>query len=258
MKSTDFLLEARKKQKAPEMEYHPGWDKLTFLKEQAHRTGKRMTNKPQLFMPRRNTHAFTNRDRRLDNLSTRWAYDDEGNIKPNYEKWEDERINEAAPIFSPAKIMVPPGNNKPHAQLWTSTAYKKKDGWFSDWAYWVSGNQSKWMSNTGYLYRVKPDLLILSLDSDYDVERVFQAFEALDRVKTPERTDYYHGANHLSPMFPWNEVMKHFDAVHHSGHSYDSPFMYGWDCESTAWFHGNTLELIGEVPIASVSDDDED
>ncbi len=257
MRFSDILEGRKKKVVPPAIPYNPGWDNLNWFKERAKERGDQLANTLQLFMPRPNPHAMTNRDRRLQNLSNKYAYDDEGTLKPEYEKWE-LGIHEAAPTFTPGKSSPVPGGNKPIAKLWTSTAKQLPNGaWTSDWVRWVSGNQNDWMSKTGSLYRVKPGALALQLDSDQDARQLLHAFQDLGRYTQPTDNAYSSDGWDLRRAFPWEQVVKHFDAVSHYGFRWDGNFMYGWDCESTAWLDTSFLELVGEVQIGTKSDDDD-
>ena len=52
--------------------------------------------------------------------------------------------------------------------------------------------------------------------------------------------------------YPWDQISKHFDGVHHGGYRSDyDRFVYGWDCESTAWLDTRFLEFISEVKIGT-------
>ena len=279
MKAREFLNELPKKKAAlPQAgdttphDHNPGWEDLNWLKSQAKQCGERLAGSYQLFVPRANASARTPRDRRLSNLANQWAWDstDPTKLKPDYEKWEkgpkelsptgqpdDDRVAEAAPILAPGKAVTPPGNNKPTANIWTSTGRKTANGWTSDWSNWIQHNQRDWFSPRGYLYQVKPGALILELNYSQDAERVFRAFRNLGRTNKPP--EYYQDNKELSmkTIFPWDQIVKHFDGVWHSGYS-DQGFMYGWDVESTAWFDTSFLQLVGEVPVAGYDDDDDD
>jgi hypothetical protein len=272
MRAREFLPEAKKKKAVAEpVPYNPGWDNLNWLKEEAFKFGNQMTSRYQLFMPRENPAAMTRYDKRLKNLSNQYAYDENGNLKPEYEKWEDvdhndyhptgNEIQEGAPILTPGKNTPKIGNNKPIANLWTSSARKfDNNTWTSDWVYFANRTHPGWMSPTGYLYKIKPGALILRLDSVYDAERIMTAFQDLGSVGQV-KVDYKLGPSYTMRIaFPWDAIARHFDAVWHSGYSgYDNEFMYGWDCESTAWFNSDYLQLLGEVQInqAGLSVEDE-
>lgn len=261
MRAKEFTNEARKPKplKAGDTtphDYDPGWQLLNDLKSLAQHTGRRLADTYQLFVPRRNPMALTSRDKRLKNLANKYAWDDEGNLKPEYEKWE-KGIAEGAPILAPGKTVSPPGNNKPSASLWTSTARKVGDGWTSEWAQWTESNQPTWFSTTGYLYKVKPGALILELDNDHDAQDIMWVFQSLNRVKEPEEPNNYGRDVNMRLVFPWDEISKNFAGVHHSGYGYGNEFMYGWDVESTAWFDTSVLQLIGEVPVVSQNRDDD-
>lgn len=250
-------------------DYNPGWEDLNWLKERALENGNRLVNRGyQLFIPRPNTSAKTPRDRRMSNLANQYAWDekDPTQLKPQYDKWEKgpkelsptgqkADFAEAAPAINVgAKNNVPPGDNKPRAQVWTSTARKLKDGtWTSGWGSWIAQNQRDWLAPKGFLYKVKPGCLVLELDSDHDAERVYHAFENLGTAKQRPGFD----RDGLSSAFPWDQVNKHFDAVRHGGHVWGGSFMYGWDVESTAWFDTSNLILVGEVPIAQHDGEDD-
>jgi len=263
MRAKEFLSELRKKKAvAPkagdttEHDYNPGWEDLNWMKERGALMGQKMTGMHQLFMPRPSVFAKTNRDRRMDNLANRYAWQekDPTKLKPQYAKWqgdepepEEQSVQESAPILIPGKAITPPGNNKPQANLWTSSAKKLNDGTYtSDWVKYVANNNKSWMSPTGYLYRVKPNGLVLELNTDQDAERIKWAFQNLGSMPHDDPNDTY---RYLSKDYPWDQIVKHFDAVHHYPYSSNRDFLYGWDVESTAWFNTDQLELIGEVKI---------
>jgi len=267
------ILNELKKKKAPKTgdttdhDYNPGWEDLNWLKERGLENGNRMTGNFQLFMPRPNAQAITPRDKRIKNLSNKYAYDDAGEIKPQYDKYEQPRkelsgtgkpevdVEEASPILKPGKATPGPGYNKPNTDLWTSTGKKTKDGWTSGWVQFAASNHRKWVAEVGYLYKVKPGAVILELNNDDDVERVYDAFVNLG-MATPIDYDLSYGSpGRLTKNFPWDAIARHFDGVRHSGYSRDG-FMYGWDVESTAWFNTSMLELVGEVNIDAWSDED--
>jgi hypothetical protein len=237
-------------------DYNPGWEKLNWIKSRGLERGKKL--RYQLFVPRPHPNQKPVRDRRLANLSNKYAWDDDGNLKKPYANWEDPGhrdisgtgmdVQETAPILKPGRATSPPGNNKPAADLWTSSAIKQEDGWSSDWSQWVERNQPSWFNDVGYLYRVKPGTIILDLDSEYDASDIYDAFDQLGRA-TP--IDYSDQWGRLTRHFPWDQIALHFDGVYHSGYGSDN-FTYGWDVESTAWLNTNMLELVGKVPVASV------
>lgn len=272
MRASEIISELRKKKPAEPKagdttphDYDPGWEKLNWIKSQAKQHGDHMAEKYQLFVPRANAGAQTPKDKRMKNLSNPYAYDDEGKIKPQYDQWEQPRkelsptgqddVKEGAPILAPGKSASPPGDNKPRAAFWTSSARKVGNAWTSEWAEWTSDNQPEWFSPKGYLYKIKPGSLILEIDHDQDAERVYDAFQNLGRA---EPIDYSSSYGRLTKAFPWDQIVKHFDAVHHGGFRYDgSDFVYGWDVESTAWFDTSRLQLIGEVPVVGYRDNDD-
>lgn len=259
MKLYDIISEAKRKSKpkagdTTPHDYTPGWESLNYIKQHAKTVGDSLAGKYQLFVPR-SIKIPTPREKASALLKNPYAWDDQGNLKPEYAK--NESIQEAAPILAPGKPPMIASFNKPMANLWTSTAYKSKDGkWSSSWNEWVIGNMRQWTSDTGYLYKVKSGALVLELNSDADVEQIYSAFSQLGKV-----TDKYNNSNYdyktiMRLSFPWQAIAKHFDAVHHSGYSYGSEFLYGWDAESTAWLDTSFLQLVGEVPVTTDYDDD--
>jgi hypothetical protein len=267
MRAKEFIAELKKKKvlgagDTTPHDYNPGWERLNYLKQEAAKHGEKMSDTYQLFVPR-GMRIPSTKEKSMTMLSNKYAWDDEGNLNPQYAKWDKgqqdldptgkERTNEAAPILK-GRATPPPGNNKPLAHLWTSTAWKTKNNeWFSDWAKWTLSEQPKWHSDVGYLYKVKPGALILELDTNRDAEDIINAFANLGRVKGD---DYYDDWK-MRSVFPWDEIAKHFDAVHHSRPWYRDGFMYGWDVESTAWLNTDFLQLVGEVPVAKWGDDED-
>lgn len=266
MRVKEVISEAKRKPKplgpgdTTPHDWNPGWEDLNWLKENAARTGARLAGSYQLFVPRANSSAATVRDRRLKNLANAWAWDDEGNLKPQYARFEEppremtglepNEVAEAAPILSPGKASPRAGWNKPHAHLWTSTAVKNRSGWSSDWSRFIAGRHPDWFSEKGYLYKVKPGALILEISSEHDAERIYHTFERLGLAKPIDYSSY----SRLTGAFPWDQIAKHFDAVWHGGYGYNDDFTSGWDVESTAWLDTSFLQLIGEVPVAGYDD----
>jgi hypothetical protein len=271
MKIREVITELKKKPREPQVgdttphDYNPGWERLNYFKQEGLKLGQNI-RAPQLFIPRPHPGAKTNRDRRMDNLANKWAWDekDPTKLKPQYARLQgddpDEEVTEAAPILFPGKSPTPAGNNKPYQTFWTSSAKKLSDGsWTSEWANYIANNGNKdWRSPKGYLYKIKPGAVILSIDSDHDAEDVKQIFNDLAGI-TPKYDTENPYNNSISKNFPWDQVAKHFDAVHHFDHyRHGSEFVYGWDCESTAWFNTDMLQLIGEVDVGYYGFDDED
>lgn len=265
MKSKDFITELRKRKKKEEpIPYDPkteAYQRLLLYKEDS--TGEFPADSMQLFMPRPSANAQTRYQKHLKAISQSFATDDEGELKPHYQQWVDKHpdaLDEAAPIIA-ARGMVPPGNNKPQAILWTSTA-KKIDAntYTSDWVEYVSNNHRKlgWMAETGFLYKVVPNATILDLSLDYQAKDIYRVFQALGRGAQAEFDRPAPAAtrdSYLYKDFPWGEIAKHFDGVTHRGYGMDNSFLYGWDCESTAWFNPAVLTLLGEVKVGVPPED---
>jgi hypothetical protein len=266
VRAKDFITDAKKKIPAEPKagdttphDFNPGWEALNYLKSRAAADGKRMAGRLQLFVPRPTSASKTRSERYKELIKDPYAWDDEGNLKPNYEKWVNQGpTNEAAPILKPGKAIAPPGNNKPNADLWTSTARKNDDGTYtSAWAEWTAEYQPDWSSNKGYLYKIKPGALILELNSDHDAERIFAAFHDLGRIQSNDVNSRYDQEMAMRQHFPWDQVAKHFDAIHHWGYrGYGDSFVYGWDVESIAWLDTSFLQLVGEVPVRNYRDEE--
>ena len=246
------LLEQFEKEDEPNLGKRD-WEGLEYFKEESLQEGKRLAESGyQLYMSNPEKIHKSTQEKRRSMFANPYAWDDEGNINPNHEKYvygnndispngkdSQNTIDESAPIIGPSRTNVPPGNNKPRAQLWTSTAKKNHNGtWTSDWVDWCVYNVSKWMSPKGYIYKVKPGARILRLteESADELYRIFKGQRLGKAIST--RAD-----------FPWDKINNHFDAVHMSQNDMGQGFTYGWDVESTAWFDPSFLTLVGEVPI---------
>jgi hypothetical protein len=106
-----------------------------------------------------------------------------------------------------------------------------------------------------------------------DAQQIYDMFATLGRpnvaMQDPnhwsEKNDFHMGheektAAKMRTDFPWPELSRHFDCVHHwptRGYSMNrDPFFQGWDIESTVWFKPNQLELLGQVPLWTENDRD--
>ena len=229
------------------------WVAFNNFKKDASLLGEQLAGTYQLFVPR-SVGPVSRSERVRSLIGNEYAWNDQGDLNPNYQKWVNQgTLGEAAPILKPGKAESPPGDNKPmNAHLWTSTAKKTDNGWVSSWSAWVNNNQPKWYSNTGYLYKVKPGALILPLDNDYEIRRILNVYQDLGRAKQSDPTDSYYDYYEMRRYFPWDEISKHFDAVHHYGF-HNSEFLYGWDVESTAWFDVSFLEYLLRPPCTSLA-----
>lgn len=273
MKAKEFISELgprKKKVVEPAIQLTASdraYDSLMSLKEES--TGKFPCNTYQLFMPRPHLGALSRYDKHLQNISNSYRYDKENptEISQTYQDWADKSpdqpykpVEEGAPIIA-ARSDAGTGYNKPTALLWTSTTTRSSNGTYtSDWVKTASSINKSWVNDTGYLYKMSPNATILHLDNDYDAEYVYDIFRRLDKVVEEPYTPgkYEDQETKFRKYFPWNEIAKHFDGVHHSGGAYQSHFMYGWDCESTAIFNPDILTLLGEVSISGGQDEEDE
>ena len=217
--------------------------------------------KPQLFVPRPqiNTAKPDWYYRRVG-----YRFDDEGNrIKDD----DDNDIKEAArPVLPPAPAHPKPGGTKPYNAFWTSSLKKEftENGvtyYGSDWIDYVCGNMSNSYNNVGHVYRISPSARILTIRDTDDAKRIYQIYRNLGVNLNPQ-AEYDSEHYGLSKDFPWDEIRKHWDAIHHyPGFSDRYGFMYGYDCESTAWFNTDVLDYVGKVrirPCERPRNDDDD
>jgi hypothetical protein len=260
MKISDITEPPRKKKtKAPMPPQNAAWDSLMRLKEEAARTGEMLARRPQLFVPR-GMRILGPREKQIELLKRAWFWDDEGNLKPEYQKY-DESMREAAPILKPGRAISKVGSNKPVADLWTSSARKLSDGYTSQWVEWVRYNMPKWHNDVGHLYQVKPGALVLELRSNYDFREILDVFAELHDTPKLYDTDTYQKYTDdemaLRTHMPWDKVAFHFDGVHVSGNSGYGDMTYGWDVESTAWLNTDMLVYKGQVNISKGQDDED-
>jgi hypothetical protein len=279
MRAHEFITELKRKPKNPAIvktQADYAYEQLMGYKDRAH--GRFPAGSLQLFMPRCNASAKTPYEKHLDNIGSKYRYQKDINnpeeytheITPDAEEWANKhpddklsngikKMDEGAPIIA-TRDNVPPGHNKPQAVLWTSTAKKYSDGSYSSsWVNWVYNNQPSWLSPIGYLYRVKRDASILDMNSDHDATDMYELFNQLGRGATalynPSEDGYNNREYAMRRDFPWGEISKHFDGVHHYNYGYGNEFMYGWDCESVGWFNPAVLTLVGEVKINQYGSD---
>ncbi len=255
------LIEAKKKkvivQTTP---YEIAYDSLMNEKDRGVEFANRFSKNYQLFVPRKIKRYHTKKEREDSLLGNKYAWDDEGKLLPYYQKWVNN-INESAPILT--NTLSLPGDNKPAHTFWTSTAIKMLNGTYtSDWQNFAFGTYDS--KKIGYLYKVKLNSCILELDSEYEIHNIYNIFKDLERGNTAiDNEEEYNNtifnysyedkkSQIMTKDFPWQEISKHFDAVHHyhfRSYTSSGSFFNGWDVESSAWFNTSSLELLGQVPI---------
>ena len=178
-------------------------------------------------------------------------------------------MGESAPVLTGGNPNNDKGGNKPYnITLWTSTAKKDSNGFYtSDWYdHVLQNNVPGDKRKIGFLYKVKPNTRVLQLELDSDVRSIYKIFQDLgrdnqilnDKEAWKREIDLMysgHGNIEINLMkrdFPWKEIAKHFDCIHHdawiSRRDYNA-FLFGYDTESTAWFNPNNLEFLGQVPL---------
>jgi hypothetical protein len=275
------------KRKKVEVPFDPVEDARSYLEHEKESGINRCPNGTlQLFVPRKIERYATKKEREEHILRDRakYAYDDEGNMIPQYQTWvndvQESIIREGAPIIA-GGWLPKQGDDKPSgALMWTSTAKKLPNGkWTSDWNKFIQGrNAGGEPGKIGYVYKVLPNTSVLELDSIQDALIIYKTFATLGRpnkaYEDPKEWEFikqhpalYSGEEGQAAIirkdFPWQQLAKHFDCVHHwPGHRAFGcdPFFYSYDVESSVWFKPNQLELLGQVPLLTGDDreDDED
>jgi len=127
---------------------------------------------------------------------------------------------------------------------WTSTAEKLPDGSYtSEWVEWCKSEMPQWLAKGGALFKVKSGAKILSMNTDKDAFKIAQYY-GVQPPKNPMDWITW------SQKFPWSQVAKDFDAIHHIPASRMSNIlMISWDVESTAWFNNNYLDYVEQARI---------
>lgn len=174
------------------------------------------------------------------------------------EKLKEDRTDRP-PILTAFNESPVKGSNKPSGAFWTSTAERKSNGEYSsEWYEYVKTTFRTWQTDYGYLFAVKPNAMILR-SSDLD-----HYYNWAERAKRLEKNNEYversYGSTRMRGNYPWKELSKHFDGVHHNGFSYrdSDDFTYGWDVESCAWFNTSVLEYKGAVRLWNGTYDEDD
>jgi hypothetical protein len=247
-----FILEAKRKPKEPDWpdaDHSSGYATLRDM--QNHLSEKH--HDLQLFVPK-------HRDPKLELQRKRDRRDWE--VRKEIEAEESKKLKEDRtdhpPILSAFRESPVKGNNKPSGAFWTSSARKKSNGEYtSEWYEHVKVNFREWQTDYGYLFAVKPGAMVLN--TGY-LEQYYDWAETHGRAE--ENKEYFKSYGRSTAMrgnFPWKELAKHFDGVHHSGYSrHDSDdFTYGWDVESTAWLNTSVLEYKGAVRLWHGFDDED-
>lgn len=246
----EFLFEAKKKPKEPDWpdaDYKSGYSKLrdmqNYLSEKDHQL--------QLFVPKhRDPRVAIEREREK-------RYRDSKNEHPDV---VEEGREERPPVLTGFRESPVKGDNKPSGAFWTSSAHKKGNEYTSRWYEFVKTNFSEWQTDYGYLFAVKPSAMVID---SHQLEQYYEWAESHER--TEANHEYYlkyhrYDSGRMRGNFPWKELAKHFDGVHHHGwSSRDSDdFTYGWDVESTAWFNTSVLEYRGAVRLWHGMDEDDE
>lgn len=248
------------------------WEQFQRTRESAVLHGKQMiaNQKYQLFVPRGGRFKSV-QDRQKDLLGNRYAWDDDGNLNPNYAandrdmykardldptgRNEPELEEDSPPILSPSRGGRKGDWDKPTAILWTSTAKRHDDkSWSSRWTRTLMGTgRSEWVADYGYLYEILPTPQIVSLNSKMDVEHLVMELDAIGRI---DNLDWDKLSKSPMSVLPWPLVGRYFDGVHHSYPDRDSQ-LSDWEVESTAWLSSDHLKLLGKVPIYKNTDDED-
>jgi hypothetical protein len=141
------------------------------------------------------------------------------------------------------------GALKPEESFWTSTAISKIDGYISSWVEWVKSDQRSWLSDRGFLFRIKDNTKILTIRNDNQALEIYHKYLGPEIPTDLDKTEVRY---FVFKHFPWNLVASVYDGMrYYPDFSEDNMplIMRGWDCESTVWFSMLNLELIDEVKI---------
>ena len=164
---------------------------------------------------------------------------------PNYDS------GGSAPMPTPDQKFDPkPGERKPEAGFWTSTAEEVGDGWESAWSKWVKHEMPRWYSEVGTLFYPMKNARILELNSDDDVREIYNMYVDLTHAKHPD-IERDMGGMKIHKNFPWPWIAQHFDAVHTTNPNGWGLHMASWDVESTVWFNMDALQKLGKVGVNS-------
>jgi hypothetical protein len=158
------------------------------------------------------------------------------------------------------------GYTKPvGASLWTSTLQVsgEQDGvkyYTSPWLEYAVQINPKWTHRVGHVYKINPSARILTLDDDHDAAVVYKLYRRLGAAIPDEHGTTDYGSKNVHTHFPWNDIAKHWDGIHHSGrrgygYGYGSDFFSSWDVESTAWFDTDVLQYMGRVRLRAKEGD---
>jgi hypothetical protein len=136
---------------------------------------------------------------------------------------------------------------KPAGVLWTSSLTDEDD---CDWLRWCRGEMPEWAADcTAAIFEVRESTRLVRIDHS----RVYYRL-----CGSCPRTDLPDFVQEMGERYlDWQEVARYWDAVHlvddigrgcwhDTGRGY-APELYGWDCESTAWFRPAESLLLREV-----------
>lgn len=123
---------------------------------------------------------------------------------------------------------------KPFGGLWTST-YNEENG--SDWVRWCMENDMP-VTKVATILRVDRDAKVFEIDSYNDLKRCFAEY----KMDGKNLGGYYEFLK-ISPRLDFEKMSLDYDGIHLTERGqaetrFSMPEnLYGWDCESTIFFH---------------------
>jgi hypothetical protein len=138
--------------------------------------------------------------------------------------------------------------NKPTYAFWTSP--EREDG-SGGWGNWCRDNEFN-VGDALYRFERVGSPRILTLATSHDLIEAAKAvgaeviFDALTRFRSREEMEAARGvcalltremgATNTVLAYPWDEIANQYDAVYVPADFDYWSLLYGWDCESMAWF----------------------
>lgn len=126
----------------------------------------------------------------------------------------------------PDKLVIESGDRKPKGAFWTSTYNEGSSSWLE----WCEMEMPGWVCTNNFLLTVDPNAKVYVINSLDDLEQLLAMYPYSGFMS--EYFSYVDWAAMANAGWDGVQVTE----AGQRATRYSNPGLYGWDCESTAWF----------------------